>query len=202
MKLNNIEAARVLLDKLYERIDADKQASLLEEVDRPPQQSAQKRRYIFTVKIVLGEGLRPVNSSGSSRIDSFVTLSDERGNRIAKTRTIYETPDPRWEEVFDIPVDQSMWLAATVWDRKLVGDHALCGRAYLRLDPKYFGDLHSHELWLPLDTQGKLLLRVSMEGERDDILFHFGRAFRSLKRAEGDMVRIIVDKVSCTFVFS
>lgn len=35
-----------------------------------------------------------------------------------------------------------------------------------------------------------------MEGERDDILFYFGRAFRSLKRAESDMVRTIVDKMS------
>ncbi len=199
VKLNNIEAARILLDKLYEKMDADKQAQILEERGENASQQAREKakgRYIFTVKIVLGEGLQPIHGSGTSRIDSFVTLSDERGNRIAKTRTIYETPDPRWDEVFDIPVYQSMWLAATVWDRKLVGDHALCGRAYLRLDPKYFGDLHAHELWLPLDTQGKLLLRVSMEGDRDDILFHFGRAFRSLKRAESDMIRIIVDKMS------
>jgi hypothetical protein len=35
-----------------------------------------------------------------------------------------------------------------------------------------------------------------MEGERDDIQFHFGRAFRWLKRTESDMVRTFVDKVS------
>ena len=34
-----------------------------------------------------------------------------------------------------------------------------------------------------------------MEGEKDDIQFYFGRAFRSLKRGEGDMVRIFIDKV-------
>ncbi len=49
---------------------------------------------------------------------------------------------------------------------------------------------------MDLDTQGRLLMRVSMEGERDDILYFFGRGFRSLKRAESDMVRIIVDKMS------
>lgn len=197
VKLNNIEAARLLLDKLYMKIDADHQAQVIRESapDLPEKQSNQ--RYIFTIKIVLGENLQPVRDTGSkSRIDSFVTLSDERGNKIAKTRTIYETPDPRWDEAFDVSVERSMWLAATVWDRKLVGDHSLCGRAYLRLDPCYFGDFLAHELWLDLDTQGKLLARVSMEGERDDILFYFGRAFRSLKRAESDMVRTIVDKVS------
>lgn len=197
VKLNNIEAARRLLDKIYIKIDADEQARIIKEQAPSVPDKRSRDRYIFTVKVVLGENLQPIkDSSGNARIDSFVTLSDERGAKIAKTRTIYETPDPRWDEVFDIPVEQSTWLAATVWDRKLVGDHNLCGRAYLRLDPKYFGDFLAHELWLDLDTQGRLLLRVSMEGEKDDILFYFGRAFRSLKRAESDMVRIIVDKVS------
>ncbi len=197
VRLNNIEAARVLLDKLYQKIDADKQAEI---VKRHAPEVADKRsrdRFIFSIKIVLGENLQPIRDSSSNpRIDSFVTLSDERGQKIAKTRTIYETSEPRWDEVFDVHVEQPMWLAATVWDRKLVGDHNLCGRAYLRLDPRYFGDFLSHELWMDLDTQGRLLMRVSMEGERDDILYHFGRAFRSLKRAESDMVRIIVDKMS------
>ncbi|EST05967.1 Mammalian uncoordinated homology 13, subgroup, domain 2 [Kalmanozyma brasiliensis GHG001] len=196
VRLNNIEAARVLLDKLYQKIDADKQAEI---VKRHAPEVPDKRaigRFIFSIKIVLGENLQPVRDSGVNRIDSFVTLSDERGQKIAKTRTIYETSAPRWDEVFDVHVEQPMWLAATVWDRKLIGDHNLCGRAYLRLDPRYFGDFVSHELWMDLDTQGRLLCRVSMEGERDDILYHFGRGFRSLKRAESDMVRIIVDKMS------
>ncbi|KAN0065532.1 hypothetical protein ACQY0O_001369 [Thecaphora frezii] len=197
VKLNNIEAARVLLDKLYTKIDADKQSEIIKNHAPEVPEKVQRDRFIFSIKIVLGENLQPIrDSSANARIDSFVTLSDERGKKIAKTRTIYETSEPRWEEVFDVHVDQSMWLAATVWDRKLVGDHNLCGRAYLRLDPRYFGDFLSHELWLDLDTQGRLLLRVSMEGERDDILFYFGRGFRSLKRAESDMVRIIVDKMS------
>ena len=41
-------------------------------------------------------------------------------------------------------------------------------------------------------------MRISMEGERDDIQFHFGRAFRWLKRTESDMVRTFVDKVRLT----
>ncbi|PWY98873.1 hypothetical protein BCV70DRAFT_201660 [Testicularia cyperi] len=197
VRLNNIEAARVLLDKLYTKIDADKQAEIIKQHGPELPDKSRRDRYIFSIKIVLGENLQPIrDSSATSRIDSFVTLSDERGQKIAKTRTIYESSEPRWDEVFDVHVDQPMWLAATVWDRKLVGDHNLCGRAYLRLDPRYFGDFLSHELWLNLDTQGRLLLRVSMEGERDDILFYFGRGFRSLKRAESDMVRIIVDKMS------
>jgi hypothetical protein len=63
------------------------------------------------------------------------------------------------------------------------------------LDPIHFMDFLPREFWLDLDTQGRLLLRVSMEGERDDIQFHFGKAFRHLKRTERDMVRNVTDKV-------
>ena len=57
------------------------------------------------------------------------------------------------------------------------------------------------EYWLDLDTQGRLLLRVSMEGERDDIQFYFGKSFRTLKRTERDMTRKITDKVGAVLNF-
>jgi rubrerythrin len=69
------------------------------------------------------------------------------------------------------------------------------GRTSLKLDPIHFSDYLPREFWLDLDTQGRILLRVSMEGERDDIQFYFGKAFRHLKRTERDMVRKITDKV-------
>jgi len=85
---------------------------------------------------------------------------------------------------------------ASVRDRAIIGKHDTVGRAYLCLDPRRFGDYLAHELWFDLDTTGRILVRLSMEGEKDDIQFYFGRAFRSLKRAEADMTRIIIDKAS------
>ena len=99
------------------------------------------------------------------------------------------------DETFDISVDKALWLMVSVRDRALVGKHDTIGRAYLCLDPRRFGDFLAHDLWMDLDSQGRILVRVSMEGEKDDIQFYFGRAFRSLKRAEADMLRIFIDKV-------
>ena len=92
-------------------------------------------------------------------------------------------------------VDKALWLMVSIRDRALIGKHDTVGRAYICLDPRIFGDLMVHDQWLDLDSQGRILLRISMEGEKDDIQFYFGRAFRSLKRGEGDMVRIFIDKV-------
>jgi len=100
------------------------------------------------------------------------------------------------DETFDLSVDKPLWVMVSVRDRALIGKHDTIGRAYLCLDPRRFGDFLAHELWMDLDTQGRVLARVSMEGEKDDIQFFFGRAFRSLKRAEADMLRIFIDKMS------
>ncbi|KZT37680.1 hypothetical protein SISSUDRAFT_987298 [Sistotremastrum suecicum HHB10207 ss-3] len=195
VKLNNIEAARKLLDKMYDQMDADRISSDLADLAPPVPEKEERQRFLFTVKVANAEGLVPLDSNPSAKLDTFVTLSDENGNRIAKTRTIYEQLDPRWDETFDISVEKPLWLMISIRDRALIGKHDTVGRAYICLDPRRFGDLLSHDLWFDLDTQGRILLRVGMEGEKDDIQFHFGRAFRSLKRCEGDMVRIFTDKM-------
>lgn len=98
-------------------------------------------------------------------------------------------------------VKGDLWLRATVYNRNLVDHHDHVGCAYIHLDPRKFSDFLAQDVWFRLEDQqrqpldGRLLLRISMEGEKDDIGFYFGRAFRSLKRAEGDMVRHMVDKV-------
>jgi len=100
------------------------------------------------------------------------------------------------DQTFDISVEKDLWLMATVRDRALIGKHDEIGRAYVRLDPRRYGDFLTHEVWYDLEEKtGRLLLRISMEGEKDEIGFYFGRAFRSLKRAESDMIRTFVDKV-------
>ncbi|KAF8889044.1 hypothetical protein BD779DRAFT_1521688 [Infundibulicybe gibba] len=171
VKLNNVEAARKLLDNMYNQMEADKMAD--------------PTRFLFTVKIVIAEGLVPLDGSPSSKLDTFVTLSDEPGNRLAKTRTIYETLNPRWDETFDLSVEKGLWVMVSIRDRALVGKHDTIGRAYICLDPRRFGDFLAHDLWMDLDTQGRVLVR-----------FFFGRAFRSLKRAEADMLRIFIDKMA------
>ena len=60
--------------------------------NHPPIPSKGPPRNLFTVKIVMAEGL---GGADKSHMDTFATLSDEHGNRLAKTRTIYETTDPR-----------------------------------------------------------------------------------------------------------
>ncbi|KAF8515697.1 hypothetical protein BU17DRAFT_76803 [Hysterangium stoloniferum] len=194
IKLNNIESARNLLDQMYSQMQADKIASVLQEHGPPVPDKNERERFLFTVKIVMAQGLVPLDTSPSSRLDSYVKITDQNAVTLGRTRTIYETNDPRWDQTVDLSVDTALWVMVSVRDRGLIGKHDTVGRAYLCLDPQRFGDFLTHDLWLDLDSQGRVLIRVSMEGEKDDVQFYFGRAFRSLKRAEADMVRAFIDK--------
>lgn len=193
VKLNNIEYAIQQLDILEKTMNVDACAEVLKKNAPPREKQKRPTKYVFTVKIVEGEDLRACDPSGLS--DPYVVLGDEVQKRLFKTRTIMRSLNPRWEESVDISVNSPMNIIATIWDWDMIGDHDYVGRTSLKLDPSHFSDYMPREYWLNLDTQGKILLRVSMEGERDDIQFYFGKAFRLLKRTERDMTRKITDKV-------
>ncbi|KAL9078836.1 MAG: hypothetical protein Q9157_002240 [Trypethelium eluteriae] len=194
VKLNNIEYAILQLDKLEHEVNVDACAEVLQ--TREPQLRLHQKidKYVFTIKIIEAEDLKACDINGLS--DPYVVLGDEYQKRLAKTRIQYANLNPRWDETVDIVTQGPLNIIATIWDWDAMGDHDCVGRTSLKLDPSHFRDYLPREYWLDLDTQGRLLLRVSMEGERDDIQFYFGKAFRTLKRAERDMTRKITDKLS------
>ncbi|KAI0013352.1 hypothetical protein F4779DRAFT_388567 [Xylariaceae sp. FL0662B] len=194
VKLNNIEWAMQELDKLEKSMNVDACASILEKADGPKRQVKRPAKYVFTIKIVEAEEIKACDPNGTS--DPYVVLVDEYQKRLHKTRVVMRTLSPRWDESVDVTVSGPLNVVATVWDYDTFGDHDFVGRTSLKLDPIHFSDYLPREFWLDLDTQGRILLRVSMEGERDDIQFYFGKAFRHLKRTERDMVRKVTDKLT------
>ncbi|TVY84003.1 Uncharacterized protein LSUE1_G002279 [Lachnellula suecica] len=194
VKLNNIEYAVQQLDVLEKTMNVDACAEVLAKNAPPREKQRRPNKYVFTIKIVEAEELKACDPNGTS--DPYVVLGDEYQKRLAKTRVVMRNLNPRWDESVDITVQGALNIIATIWDWDTFGDHDYVGRTSLKLDPAHFSDYMPREYWLNLDTQGRLLLRVSMEGERDDIQFYFGKAFRLLKRTERDMTRKITDKLS------
>lgn len=138
IKLNDIEQAQKELDKIETDMDSEKQYSILAQVD-PPRKATS---FIFTVRIQEGENLKACDMNGLS--DPYVTLVDQQTRKqIGKTRTEYETLNPRWDEMFEIVTTGPKWLTATVWDENSMTNHDLCGRTTFRLDPHSFGDFGS-----------------------------------------------------------
>ena len=183
----------MLLDNMYNQLQTVK-LTIVIEPHVPPVPS-----ITIAHKIVIAEDLISLDSIPSSTLDTFVTLSDQDGHRVAKTRTICEALNPQGmcpscvrrgmvdrlifisgEETFDIPVEKPLWLMVSVRDRALVGKHDTVWKECICPDPKKFGDFLVHDLWLNLDTIGRILLRVTMEGEKIDLQSYIGSAFHSL----------------------
>lgn len=181
------------MDRLEREINVDGCADVIAKNTPQLKKVRKSTTYVFTIKVVEAEDLKACDMNGGS--DPYVVLADEYQKRIAKTRIIYNNLNPRWEDAVDITTQGPLNIIATIWDWDAVGDHDYVGRTSIKLDPVHFSDFLPREYWLDLDTQGRLLLRVSMEGERDDIQFYFGKAFRTLKRTERDMTRRITEKV-------
>lgn len=194
VKLNNIEWAKEQLDKLERSMDTEKLGKVIEGVEGVRPVWIPGERAIFTIKVARAVDVRAHHRDGTS--DPYVVLTDHRGKRVGKTRTIRKTTNPRWNETFEVETTEPLWLIGTVWDRNLTGEHNMCGRCYFRLDPRGFDDFLPKDFGMPLDQQGVLHVRVSMEAELDDSGYYFGRAFQSLTRAENDMARTIVDRMT------
>ncbi|KAI5306467.1 hypothetical protein KEM56_000782, partial [Ascosphaera pollenicola] len=195
VKLNNIMYALHNLDLLERTVDVDRCAEILRQHAAAWIKKQKKATsYVFTIKIVEAEDLKACDLNGLS--DPYVVLADEFQRRLLKTRVVTKSLNPRWDDSVDITTTGPLNVFATVWDWDAVGDDDFVGRTTLKLDPSFFHDLGPQEYWLDLDTQGRILIRVNMEGERDDIQFYFAKAFRMLKRTERDMTRKITDKLS------
>ncbi|OZJ03936.1 hypothetical protein BZG36_02932 [Bifiguratus adelaidae] len=195
VKLNNIEEARHRIDKIYQYLDVELVAEIVREFSgQQPVEKSPTMRYTYSIKIVRAENLKPMDQNGFS--DPYVVLEFNE-ETIARTKTVYETLNPRWDENFDVSLNAEKGsLLAIVMDEDLVGADDDCGACQIKLAPSLYQDYQAHDEWLDLDTQGRLLVRISMEGEKDDIQFWFGKAFRALKRAEDDMIAAIAHKMS------
>jgi len=189
--VNNIEAVRQRLDELYRNMDVDEIAQILQDHETEPETDP-NAPHQFEIVIVGAERLLPMDSNDAS--DPFVVLSHD-GRDVFRTRTIYANINPRWNEVYNVTLTKEINYLIRIFDADKMHKDRLCGRQQLSIDPSDYEDYMPHDVWLDLVPIGRLLLRVTMKGERDDIQFYFGRTFRSLKRKEADLSGMIVDAV-------
>lgn len=101
------------------------------------------------------------------------------------------------EQSFELTIGSTKRLELAAWDRQLVGKHEQIGSATFALNPTNFGESATRDLLVPLTPRGMIFLRISMDGgEKPDVGYHLSAATRALDRAEGDMMREIVDKMA------
>lgn len=163
-----------------------------------PQVAVDPSNYLYSVKIVRAENIPPLDKNGLS--DPYIVLEID-SKVIFRTRTVYETLNPRWDQAFDICLQNKIVkVLALVYDEDLFGADEECCGGWFELDSNVYSDFQIHEKEINLKPQGKLVVRIGMEGERDNIQFWFGKALRMLKRAESDAATLIIDRVGSLII--
>ncbi|KAK9477542.1 hypothetical protein V1514DRAFT_282796 [Lipomyces japonicus] len=194
VKLNNVEYIKNKLDALEASLDAETQAAIVRSMEPKPAKQKQSTSYIFSIDVVEAEGIKACDTNGFS--DPYVELIDhQKKKRIAKTRTIQKDLNPRWNENFEYSVYEKCLIVARVWDEDLFGTHDECGNCSFWLNPADYEDFVSKDEWHYLRPQGRLRTIINVEGDRDDIIFYFGKAFKDIKRVEDFMVQSITDQL-------
>lgn len=192
--LNNLSAMIQHLSKLENVLDPEMVSAKV--LESKPSANQQFTSHVFSIRIVKAENLR--SSTDSSNIKPYLTLIDTAAKkRIAKTRTM-DSVNPEWDEEFEISVEanSAITLSTTVWEEKL-GSHGVCGRALIQLEPRKFKhDGIPQEVYLDLDPDGRLLVEIAVENEREDAIFAMGRAHRTLNRSQQRITKMIVAKFS------
>lgn len=192
--LNNISEVIKQFTKLEHLLCPEEISAIITRHD--PRSRHYYKSHIFSIRVVRAENLR--SSSDSSNIRPYMTLIDTLARRtIAKTRTM-DSDNPEWDEEFEITLapNETMTVSATVWEEKF-GSHSVSGRALLQLEPRKFKhDGIAQEVYLDLDTQGRILIEIAVESEREDAVFAMGRAHRALRRSEQRITKMIVTKFS------
>lgn len=192
--LNNISEVLKQLAKLEQLLSPEDVSNIM--IKNDPRSRHFYTSHVFSIRVVKAENLRSV--SDASNIRPYMTLIDTLARRtIAKTRTL-DSENPEWDEEFEITLapKATMTLSATVWEEKF-GTHAVCGRALLQLEPRKFKhDGIAQEVYLDLDSQGRVLIEIAVESEREDAVFAMGRAHRALRRSEQRIIKMIVAKFS------
>ncbi|KAG1220457.1 hypothetical protein G6F35_006694 [Rhizopus arrhizus] len=194
VKLNDIEAVRCKLDKLYQFMHGEQLVEYMRaHMNGANQATSGESCYSYSIEILRAQKLPPLKRSGTS--DSYVVL-EVSGKPIFKTRTVHRTLNPRWNQELHVQSkERSLDVLAIVYSEDMVGADEECGSVWFKLSQELFGDCQTHEVQLPLSPQGSIDLRICMNGEKNDIQFWFGRSFRILRRTENDVAEHVVSKM-------
>lgn len=92
-------------------------------------------------------------------------------------------------------------LEVAVFSKNLIASDEVAGTAIIDLSPtatisRKLRDNHTHDVFVELEPQGRLLMRLTMDGGQEDVDFWFKRTNERLIRVRDDYLRSLTAKVN------
>ncbi|KAI8927542.1 hypothetical protein BC831DRAFT_451831 [Entophlyctis helioformis] len=129
------------------------------------------------------------------------TILNGAACELLRSRVIQDSVNPTWDETFQIILPPVNRLEVGILSRNLLTSDEPVGRAAIdfsvgtRLRRK-LTDNQTHDVYVELEPQGRVLLRLTMEGEQEDVDFWFRRTNERLIRTRDDFLRSLTAKIT------
>lgn len=199
--LNDIQWAYNLLIKMEETLNSDGIARRIE-AEEKRKKGQDSPSFLYTLRVMAAQDLETTSRNNA---DAYVTIIDEKARKkLGRTRTVFDTCNPHWNEAFTLETkSRAHLLKLMVWDENTNTNHDLLGTAIVKLDPRDFGNRDygtvSKAVALerrPQGESGRIYVQVTMDQEKEDIRFYFGKTLRFLHQTKAEMIELIVEKFS------
>ncbi|KAJ3216092.1 hypothetical protein HK099_006017 [Clydaea vesicula] len=141
------------------------------------------------------------SSNNSIDKDKGPTILNGKDCELARSRAIYDSLNVTWDETFQCILPPVNQLEVLVNSKNLVIFDELCGKSTIDLSKntklrRNLMDHQTHDVYVNLEPQGRLLIRLTLEGEEEDVDFWFRRSRERLGRTRDDFVRALTAKIA------
>jgi hypothetical protein len=145
-------------------------------------------------------------SSKFKFLDPIAPTKTGKDCELFRTGTIKDTVQPTWDEKGSFILPPIQKLEVYVYSKNLVTADELVGASTIDLGQdsrlrKNLFDYQIHDVFCQLEPQGRVLLRLTMEGDSDDLAFWFKKTNETLIRTRDMFLRSLSDRVA-PFIFA
>jgi len=119
-----------------------------------------------------------------------------RGRLVAKSSVVHDSLNPIWDETFQVSICPTTSLDIKVYNKNsnFLMENQVCGTGTINFSSIY-NNHQTHDVWVELEPQGRVLIRLTKMGNSENLEFHLKQATHHLKRCRDDFVRAIVNRM-------
>ncbi|KAI8903699.1 hypothetical protein DFJ77DRAFT_429222 [Powellomyces hirtus] len=152
-----------------------------------------------TITALSPSGKRSSTGSGSTPAAGPTVLNGIHCE-LARSRVISDTINPTWDETFEVILPPVTKIEVAVLSKNLLTADEIAGKATVDLSRgtrlrRKLGDHQTHDVYVEMEPQGRVLVRLTMEGADEDVDFWFRRSKERLGRMRDDFVRALTARI-------
>lgn len=142
----------------------------------------------------------PTASGPNANSQQGPSILNGKDCELVRSRYISDSLNPTWDETFECILPSVDHLEVIAYSKNLISSDEMMGKATIDLSrnsrmKRKLEDHQTHDIYLELEPQGRVLIRLTLEGDDEDVEYWFRRSRERLGRTRDDYVRALTAKV-------